>query len=47
VQWNERQKEKQQQVERLKSQLEDQQKRLEDMQEQARKQGYGTSVYDP
>ena len=47
VQWNERQKEKQQQVEQLKSQLEDQQKRLEDMQEQARKQGYGSSVYDP
>jgi predicted RNase H-like nuclease (RuvC/YqgF family) len=47
AQWNERQKEKQQQVERLKSQLEDQQKRLEDMQEQARKQGYGSSVYDP
>jgi hypothetical protein len=47
VQWNERQKEKQQQVEQLKSQLEDQQKRLEGMQEQARKQGYGSSVYDP
>jgi hypothetical protein len=47
VQWNERQREKQQQVETMKAQLADQQKRLEDMQEQARKQGYGSSVYDP
>jgi hypothetical protein len=47
VQWNERQREKQQQVEQMKSQLEDLRKRLEDMQEQARQQGYGSSVYDP
>jgi len=47
VQWNERQREKQQQVEQMKSQLEDLKKRLEDMQEQARQQGYGSSVYDP
>jgi hypothetical protein len=47
VQWNERQKEKLQQVEVMKSQLGDQQKRLEDMQESARQQGYGSSVYDP
>lgn len=47
VQWNERQREKQQQVETMKAQLADQQKRLEDMQDQARKQGYGSSVYDP
>jgi predicted RNase H-like nuclease (RuvC/YqgF family) len=47
VQWNERQQQKQQQVEVMKSQLEDQQKKLEDMQESARQQGYGSSVYDP
>jgi SMC interacting uncharacterized protein involved in chromosome segregation len=47
VQWNERQREKQQQAEQMKSQLEDLRKRLEDMQEQARQQGYGSSVYDP
>src|SRR5262249_27022844 len=47
VQWNERQKEKQQQVEQMKAQLEDQKKRLEDMQDSARQQGYGSSVYDP
>jgi hypothetical protein len=47
VQWNQRQHEKQQEVERLQAQLEDQKKRLEDMQESARRQGYGSSVYDP
>jgi hypothetical protein len=47
VQWNERQREKQQQVERIQAQLEDMKKQLEDMQESARKQGYGSSVYDP
>ena len=47
AQWNERQQEKQRQVEVMKSQLEDQQKKLEDMQESARQQGYGGSVYDP
>ena len=47
VQWNERQKEKQDRVEVMKAQLEEQQKRLEDMQESARKQGFGSSVYDP
>jgi hypothetical protein len=31
----------------MKAQLEDQQKRLEDMQEAARQQGYGSAVYDP
>jgi hypothetical protein len=45
--WNERQREKQQQVERMQAQLEDQKKRLGEMQESARKQGYGSSVYDP
>jgi len=47
VQWNQRQREKQQEVERMQAQLEDQKKRLEDMQESARQQGYGSSVYDP
>jgi hypothetical protein len=47
VGWNERQREKQQHVERMQAQLEDQKRRLEDMQESARKQGYGSSVYDP
>jgi hypothetical protein len=47
VSWNERQKEKQQQVERMQAQLEEQKKRLDEMQESARGQGYGSSVYDP
>jgi hypothetical protein len=47
VQWNERQKEKQQEVERGQAQLAEQKKRLDDMQESARRQGYGSSVYDP
>jgi len=47
VGWNERQREKQQRVERMQAQLEDQKRRLDDMQESARKQGYGSSVYDP
>lgn len=47
VEWNERQKQKQDQVESMKAQLADQQKRLEDMQESARKQGFGGTVYDP
>jgi hypothetical protein len=45
VQWNERQREKQLDV--MKTQLADLQKRLEEMQETARRQGYGSSVYDP
>jgi hypothetical protein len=47
VEWNERQKQKQQEVERMKSQMESAKKKLEDMQEAARKQGYGSSVYEP
>jgi chromosome segregation ATPase len=47
VLWNERQREKQQQVDIMKSQLSEFQKLLEDMQEAARSQGYGSSVYDP
>jgi len=47
VQWNERQKQKQDQVDAMKLQLDQMQKRLEEVQEAARKQGYGSSVYDP
>ncbi len=47
VAWNEHQKEKQEQVERMQAQLEDMKKHLDEMQESARKQGYGSSVYDP
>jgi hypothetical protein len=47
VGWNERQREKQERVERMQAQLEDEKRRLDDMQESARKQGYGSSVYDP
>jgi hypothetical protein len=47
VQWNERQQQKQQEVEKMQGQLEEQKKNLEQMQEAARKQGFGSSVYDP
>jgi hypothetical protein len=47
VEWNKRQQEKQQQAERMQSQLQEQKNQLEQMQESARKQGYGSSVYDP
>ena len=47
AEWNERQKQKQDQVESLKVQLEEQKKHLEELQEGARKQGYGSSVYEP
>jgi predicted ribosome quality control (RQC) complex YloA/Tae2 family protein len=47
VGWNERQREKQQRVERMQAQLQEQKRRLEEMQDSARKQGYGSSVYDP
>jgi predicted ribosome quality control (RQC) complex YloA/Tae2 family protein len=47
VGWNERQREKQQRVERMQRQLEEQKQRLDDMQSAARRQGYGSSIYDP
>ncbi len=47
VGWNERQREKQQRVERMQAQLEEEKRRLDDMQDAARKQGYGSGVYDP
>jgi hypothetical protein len=47
VEWNEEQQRKQQELESMKSQLEAMQTQLENMQDTARKQGYGTAVYDP
>jgi hypothetical protein len=47
VGWNERQREKQQRVQRMQAQLDEEKRRLEEMQDAARKQGYGSSVYDP
>jgi hypothetical protein len=47
VQHNERQEVKQEQVQRMQEQLDLQRKRLEDMQEAARKDGFGNGVYDP
>jgi hypothetical protein len=46
-QWNEQQQRKQQQVDSLKTQLEELQHHLEDMQDNARKQGFGSNIYDP
>ncbi len=45
--WNRRQQQKQERVESVKAQLEVQTHRLEEMQEAARKQGFGNAVYDP
>jgi len=47
VEWNERQRQKQEQVDAMKTQLGEKEQQLDDMQEMARKQGYGSSVYDP
>jgi hypothetical protein len=47
VQWNEHQQQKQQEVERMRSQLDTLNQHLQDMQEAARQQGYGSTVYDP
>lgn len=47
AEWNERQQQKQQEVDSMKAQLEEQKKALEEMQETARKEGFGSSVYDP
>ena len=47
VQWNEDQLRKQEQLQLMKAQLEQQQKSLEQFQDAARKQGFGSSVYDP
>jgi ElaB/YqjD/DUF883 family membrane-anchored ribosome-binding protein len=45
--WNYREKERQRQINDLQAQLSDLRRRLEDTQEAARRQGYGSSVYDP
>ena len=45
--WNERQRQKVQQVDSMRSELDQLQKQLDNMQETARRQGYGSSVYDP
>ena len=45
--WNEHQQHKQEQVDTMKSQLEELKQHLEEMQESARKQGFGSSVYEP
>lgn len=47
VVWNERQREKQRQLDNMKSLLGEMQTRLDEMQEAARRQGYGSSVYEP
>ena len=45
--WNERQLQKQRQAEGMRAQLEEMRKHLDEMQDSARKQGYGSAVYDP
>ena len=45
--WNLREKEKERQLAELQAQMSNLQHRLEDTQEAARRQGYGSSVYDP
>ena len=47
AQKNERQSEKEQQPESMKAQLDQRRKALEELQDAARKQGFGSSVYDP
>jgi hypothetical protein len=47
VQYNQAQLEKQKQAQQMQKQLDEQKKKLEDMQEAARKAGFGSAVYDP
>jgi predicted RNase H-like nuclease (RuvC/YqgF family) len=47
VEYNQHQAKKQQEVERLQKELQEQKKKLDDMQEAARKAGFGSAVYDP
>lgn len=47
VEWNQRQKEKQDRVIVMQHQLEDQKQHLADLQESARKQGFGSAITDP
>ena len=45
--WNDSQQQKQRQVEEMRSELENAKQALEQMQDYARKMGFGSSVYDP
>lgn len=47
VQYNQYQLKKQQEAQRMQKQLDGEKKQLAEMQESARKAGYGTAVYDP
>jgi hypothetical protein len=47
VQRNEHQIQKQDEVQQMQAELEERKKKLEDMQEAARKEGYGNAVYEP
>lgn len=47
VLYNQRQAQKQQQVERMRDQIEQEKRKLEQMQEGARRDGYGSAIYDP
>ena len=47
VRWNEHQQEKQQEVDTMKARLEEAQRRLDQMREAARQEGFGSSVTDP
>lgn len=47
VEWNEKQKQKQQEAEQMKGQLDTAQKKLTEMQDAARQQGYGSAIYEP
>jgi predicted RNase H-like nuclease (RuvC/YqgF family) len=47
VQYNQRQVQKQDEVQRMQKQLDEQKKKLEDMQDSARKAGLGSAVYEP
>jgi hypothetical protein len=46
IEWNEQQKRKQDQVESMKTMLDEAQQKLDQMQDAARRQGYGSSVYE-
>jgi len=47
VRHNERQEQKLDDVEQMKSQLAEEQKKLEELQESARREGFGSSIYEP
>jgi len=47
VQYNERQIQKQDTVQTMQLQLDEQKRKLEQMQDAARKEGFGNSVYEP